>query len=400
MSAAGAHCSLQSWHYEWVQRQNHALLAVMRMYCQTLPRALLTPELKSDMLLDGAAAAAAARQALSPAVRAADLGVVLDTATVEEGAWLGCLVQTAGTQPRCAPHRFSRAACFPSSCEGRGVVGWCSLPVYSNPHSPCMRFTYFVPSLYWQGVVDRSGAHQQGAAGSTGDLWCRPLSPTETLAYLAWQERSVEHPAIMIALLEDCIQEVPRMIAAEASESGDAAATTDGDDDAGAVVAGGGRRRRDSVRRRSLALIAQKGSQMMRAADERGGSSTAAWLEEAWALLAAAGVQFRRCASDPPRTSLTPNCCLLLLANTIEVPGECILGHALTRQQALTASEVQRPIESVAAVYPPTVPVPAAHSRRQCPVQMSTATRLSSAFASRLWETNCCTWQSLIIYGP
>eukprot|EP00892_Ulva_mutabilis_P008472 jgi/Ulvmu1/5998/UM026_0122.1 len=214
-----AHASLQSWHYEWLQRQNHALLAVMRMYCQTLPRTLLTPELKSHMLLDGAAAAAAARQALSPRVRSADLGVVLDTSTVADGPWLGSLMQTNGSQPRV-------------------------------------------------------------------------LSAAETLAYLAWQERSVEHPAVMIALLEDCIQEIPRMIAADASDAADAA---EGDGDAGAGSDSGSlRRRRDSHRRRSLSLIAQKGSQMMRAAQERKGTPAAAWLEEAWALLAAAAVQFRR----------------------------------------------------------------------------------------------------------
>ena len=101
-SAVGEDPSLQSWHCEWVQRQNHALLAVMRMYCQALPRALLTPELKSEMLLDGAAAAAAARQALSPAVRSTDFDVVLDTSSVKEGQWLGSLMQTNGSQPRCA----------------------------------------------------------------------------------------------------------------------------------------------------------------------------------------------------------------------------------------------------------------------------------------------------------
>lgn len=108
-AAGGAHPSLQSWHCEWVQRQNHALLAVMRMYCQTLPRALLTPELKSDMLLDGAAAAAATRQAISPAVRSADPDVVLDTSSVTDGPWLGSLVQTTGSQPRCAPTLLSFA---------------------------------------------------------------------------------------------------------------------------------------------------------------------------------------------------------------------------------------------------------------------------------------------------
>ena len=102
LPAVGAHCNLQSWHCEWVQRQNHALLAVMRMYCQTLPRSLLTPELKSHMLLDGAAAAAATRQALSPDVRSSDLGVVLDASTVVDGPWLGSLMQTNSSQPRCA----------------------------------------------------------------------------------------------------------------------------------------------------------------------------------------------------------------------------------------------------------------------------------------------------------
>lgn len=127
---------------------------------------------------------------------------------------------------------------------------------------------------------------------------CRTLSPSETAAYLAWQERTVDHPAAMIALLEDCIQEVPRMIAADASEAAAGEGVSDGEDGGGE---GGGRgRRRDSVRRRSLALIAQKGSQMMRAVGERGGTPAAAWLEEAWALLAAAAVQFRRCAPQPP----------------------------------------------------------------------------------------------------
>lgn len=108
VATGGAHPSLHSWHCEWVQRQNHALLAVMRMYCQTLPRALLTPELKSDMLLDGAAAAAATRQAVSPAVRGADPDVVLDTSSVADGPWLGSLVQTNGSQPRCV---LARSAC-------------------------------------------------------------------------------------------------------------------------------------------------------------------------------------------------------------------------------------------------------------------------------------------------
>ena len=129
----------------------------------------------------------------------------------------------------------------------------------------------------------------------------RVLTAAETLAYLAWQERSVEHPTIMIALLEDCIQEIPRMVAADASDGGEGegeaadAAARPGGDSPGSVG-----RRRDSHRRRSLSLIAQKGSQMMRAAQERGGTPTTAWLEEAWALLAAAAVQFRRCDFLPP----------------------------------------------------------------------------------------------------
>jgi hypothetical protein len=53
------------------------------------------------MLIEGAAAAAAQRQDLAPAVAEADLGVLLDVATVADGPWLGTLMQTAGHQPRC-----------------------------------------------------------------------------------------------------------------------------------------------------------------------------------------------------------------------------------------------------------------------------------------------------------
>lgn len=95
--AGGAHCALQSWHAEWLGRQHHALLAVMRMYCQTITSTHLTPELQAHMLLEGALAAAAERQRLSKAVRESEMGVVLDTSTVEEGAWLGSLMQTSPT---------------------------------------------------------------------------------------------------------------------------------------------------------------------------------------------------------------------------------------------------------------------------------------------------------------
>ena len=77
--AGGAHVALQSWHAEWLGRQHHALLAVMRMYCQSITSAHLTPELQAHMLLEGALAAAAERQRLSAAVRCSELGVVLDT---------------------------------------------------------------------------------------------------------------------------------------------------------------------------------------------------------------------------------------------------------------------------------------------------------------------------------
>lgn len=100
-ASGGAHCALKSWHAEWLGRQHHALLAVMKMYCHTITTSHLTPELQAHMLLEGALAAAAERQRLSSAVRESELGVVLDTSSVEEGAWLGSLMQTSPTA-RCA----------------------------------------------------------------------------------------------------------------------------------------------------------------------------------------------------------------------------------------------------------------------------------------------------------
>ena len=60
-------------------------------------------QLLPHMLLDGAAAAAQRRQALAPAVAAVDLPVVLDTAAVAEGPWLGTWVHTSAARPRCDP---------------------------------------------------------------------------------------------------------------------------------------------------------------------------------------------------------------------------------------------------------------------------------------------------------
>jgi hypothetical protein len=113
VAAGGAHCALQSWHAEWLGRQHHALLAVMRMYCQTIQPAQLTPELQAHMLQEGALAAAAQRQRLSAAVRAAEFAVVLDASTVQEGAWLGSLVQpsASGGAARCARSTHVHHAC-------------------------------------------------------------------------------------------------------------------------------------------------------------------------------------------------------------------------------------------------------------------------------------------------
>jgi hypothetical protein len=63
---------------EWLGRQHHALLTVMRMYCQTITAAHPTPELHAHMLLEGALAAAVERQRLSLAVRASTLATVLN----------------------------------------------------------------------------------------------------------------------------------------------------------------------------------------------------------------------------------------------------------------------------------------------------------------------------------
>ena len=39
----------------------------------------------------------------------------------------------------------------------------------------------------------------------------RYLSSAETLAYLAWGEAAVDHPSVLIALLDDCLLELPKM---------------------------------------------------------------------------------------------------------------------------------------------------------------------------------------------
>lgn len=39
----------------------------------------------------------------------------------------------------------------------------------------------------------------------------RYLSGPETLAYLAWKEAAVDHPSMMLALLDDCLLELPKM---------------------------------------------------------------------------------------------------------------------------------------------------------------------------------------------
>lgn len=39
----------------------------------------------------------------------------------------------------------------------------------------------------------------------------RYLNGAETLAYLAWSESAVDHPSVMIALLDDCLMELPKM---------------------------------------------------------------------------------------------------------------------------------------------------------------------------------------------
>jgi hypothetical protein len=99
---------------------------------------------------------------------------------------------------------------------------------------------------------------------------CRYLTPEETLAYLAWLESSVDHSGALVQLLEACLQSFP--------------ASSDG--------AGG----RSPRRRHYLVLVAQKAAQMVRSMDAHGVESKDA-ISEAWSLLAAAVVQFRRCVT-------------------------------------------------------------------------------------------------------
>lgn len=67
-------------------------------------------------------------------------------------------------------------------------------------------------------------------------------------------------------------------------------------------------RKKTSHRRRYLSLIAQKGAQMMLLLQTRSPDAPPlpqGWLGDAWALLAAAAVQFRRCAANT--ASLLPS---------------------------------------------------------------------------------------------
>ena len=100
--AEGAHAALRAWHAEWVVRQHHVMLAVLQMYCAAVPQSDFPTELRGYMLLEGAAAAALRRQSLQAQVAAADFGVVLDTATVAEGLWLGRWIKQDADVARCA----------------------------------------------------------------------------------------------------------------------------------------------------------------------------------------------------------------------------------------------------------------------------------------------------------
>jgi hypothetical protein len=116
---------------------------------------------------------------------------------------------------------------------------------------------------------------------------CRYLTPNESLAYLAWAERSVEHCAFLVQLFEACLQALP---------------TGDSETSAG----------RAPRRRRYLALVAQKAAQMVRSMDTHGVESENA-ISEAWSLLAAAVVQFRRCVA-----------CETLLVLLVDAGATCI----------------------------------------------------------------------------
>jgi hypothetical protein len=125
-----------------------------------------------------------------------------------------------------------------------------------------------------------------GESSSPHDVYPfrRYLTAPETLAFLAFQERSVDHPALMATLLDDCLA------LGEPLEIDNAASDTS--PDAAPVVKIDRRHRR-----RYLGLIAQKGAQMMigvQERKERGETVSESMLAEAWALLAAAAVQFRR----------------------------------------------------------------------------------------------------------
>jgi hypothetical protein len=94
----------------WRVRQHQVILAILRMYCGNLPAEDFPPSLRQHMIIEGAVAAATQRQDLAKSVAEADLGVVLDVATVQEGPWLGTLMQTAGHQPRCDQTSSARSS--------------------------------------------------------------------------------------------------------------------------------------------------------------------------------------------------------------------------------------------------------------------------------------------------
>jgi hypothetical protein len=99
--AEGAHIALQAWHAEWLLRQHNVMLAVLQMYCNRISRSMLPTELQPFLLLEGAVSAAVCRQSLAADVATVELPVVLDSAAVSEGLWLGLWMQTTANHSRC-----------------------------------------------------------------------------------------------------------------------------------------------------------------------------------------------------------------------------------------------------------------------------------------------------------
>jgi hypothetical protein len=134
---------------------------------------------------------------------------------------------------------------------------------------------------------------------------CRYLTADETLAFMAYNERSVNHPAGLIVLLQSCIDSLPQTsrsppgaaasaspTRSTASQPGSAQPSMAGE----AVVPSGAAVPRDGHRRRYFALLAQKGAQLVRGAQEAD-SAEEKTLTEAWCLLSVAATELRRCAA-------------------------------------------------------------------------------------------------------